>query len=261
MTLITEKTLRQLWTKQKLDKEFMIHEGDVLTPAARDFLTERNILVRKNNLIKKEEVPEFMIPVGVSNRHAHLSETHFKKLFGEGALLKEWKTLSQPGQFAASETVTIVGPAGVIRNVRILGPFRNETQIEISRTDGFVLGVHPPVRLSGSIEGTPGITIVGPRGSVTIESGLIVAKNHVHMTGKDAEIHHVNHGDTLMLTSKNRAVIFQQVIVRVKDSYCLDFHIDQDEANAAGLATGDVVRVVGKNGRIFSPFLGVDDNG
>lgn len=125
--------------------------------------------------------------------------------------------------------------------------------MEISKTDGFQLGIHPPVRLSGNIEETPGITLIGPKGFVTLERGVIVAKCHVHMSLEDAKRFGVENGDTLMLqTTGERPIIYPDVAVRVSPSYALDFHIDLDEANAANLRTGDVVTVRGKNGELYA---------
>lgn len=258
MALITEKSLRLLFSQQKLPTPFPLQADDMLTPAARDFLLDRKIpLIEVSSQlgVTNQEKQALLIPVGVSNRHAHLSEQHFHMLFGESATLTEQRTLSQPGHFAANETVTIVGPKGVIQQVRILGPFRNQTQIEISKTDGFKLGIHPPIRLSGDINGTPGITIVGPVGSVTIHEGLIIAKNHVHMSEKEAEQFGVNPGDTFTLLSAKRAIIFQDVVVRVNQSYRLECHLDLDEANAGHLTTGDHLKVIGKNNQLFSHLL------
>jgi len=134
--------------------------------------------------MKKKEFP---IIAGVSNRHVHLSREDLDLLFGKGYALTPTKDLGQPGQFACKEMVTIVGPKGSIENVRILGPERKDTQIEISLTDAFKLGVMPPVRDSGDIEGTPGITIIGPNGKLEKEKGVIIAKRHVHMHPSDAE--------------------------------------------------------------------------
>jgi putative phosphotransacetylase len=260
MAVITEKYLRTLLIQQKLPKVFPLQEGDKLTPSAKDFLSDRKIPIVMGKDAASRPI-QLMIPVGVSNRHAHVTAEHYQMLFGANAVLTELRSLSQPGHFAAKETVTIVGPKGVLQNVRILGPFRKQTQIEISKTDGFTLGIHPPVRLSGWIDGTPGITIVGPVGSVTVESGLIVARNHVHMSVEDAQTFGVKAGDTLIVVSDKRAKIFSDVVVRVKDSYLLDFHIDTDEANAASLITGDDVRVIGKNRCLFSTFLGDGQDG
>ncbi|AMX84259.1 propanediol utilization protein [Geobacillus subterraneus] len=186
-----------------------------------------------------------MIPVGVSNRHIHLSKEHMAALFGEGAELTVLKPLSQPGQFAAKETVTVEGSKGKIENVRVLGPVRSLTQLEISKTDSFKLGVVPPVRLSGDIEGTPGITIHGPNGTVTVDKGVIIAKRHIHMTPKDAETFGVRDKQVVKVkTQGERALIFDEVIVRVSEDFALDMHIDTDEANAAGLKTGDYVELL-----------------
>ncbi|WP_075981278.1 phosphate propanoyltransferase [Bacillus massilinigeriensis] len=262
MVLITEKSLRQLYLKQKLPKEYPLKDGDRLTPSARDFLLEHKIRITHiPKGLEEKNHSSILIPVGVSNRHVHLSVEHFQVLFGDTADLTEERHLSQPGQFAAREAVTIVGSKGVLQNVRILGPFREQTQVEVSRTDGFKLGIHPPIRLSGSIDGTPGITIVGPKGCVTIDKGLIVAKNHVHMSLKEAKELDVQNGDSIILLSEERSIIFYDVIARVKESYVLDFHLDQDEANAAQLTTRDKVRMIGKNHRLFSTFVGVERHG
>jgi putative phosphotransacetylase len=260
MSLITEKGLRTLLAQKKLPQVFSLPEGDKLTPSAKDFLSDRKIPIVIGKLEASHPI-QLTIPVGVSNRHLHVTAEHFQMLFGANAALTELRSLSQPGQFAAKETVTIVGPKGVLQNIRILAPFRKETQIEISKTDGFTLGVHPPIRISGSLKGTPGITIVGPVGSVTIQSGLIVAQNHVHMSVDAARTFDVKSGDTLIVVSNKRSVIFSDVVVRIKDSYLLDFHIDTDEANAAGLMTGDKVRVIGKNRCLFSTTLGDEQDG
>lgn len=185
------------------------------------------------------------VPVGVSGRHVHLSPEHVEALFGKGHELTPIKELSQPGQFAADECVTLVGPRGSIERVRVLGPARGATQVEISKTDGFKLGVHPPVRLSGDIKGTPGIQLVGPAGTITIEEGVIVAARHIHMTPADAEKAGVKDGDVVKVrVGGDRGLIFDQVIIRVRDDFALDFHIDTDEANAAGLRTGDTGEVL-----------------
>lgn len=185
------------------------------------------------------------VPVGVSARHVHVSQEDLERLFGPGYQLHVLRPLSQPGQFAAEETVTLVGPKGCIAGVRILGPARRLTQVEISRTDGYALGVHPPVRLSGDIEGTPGIAIVGPRGTIYLEKGVIVAARHIHMTPADARAFGVTDGQKVRVRAETeRPVIFEDVIIRVRDDFALDFHIDLDEANAAFLRQGDVATVL-----------------
>ncbi|KFZ22129.1 propanediol utilization phosphotransacylase [Thermotoga neapolitana LA10] len=186
------------------------------------------------------------IIVGVSNRHVHLSREDLETLFGKGYELTPVKELRQPGQYAAKETVTIVGPKGAIENVRVLGPVRKETQVEISRTDAFRLGVRPPVRDSGDLEGTPGIVIIGPNGILVKEKGVIIAKRHIHMHPKDAEHYGVKDKDIVkvIVESGDRRLIFDDVLIRVREDFALEFHVDTDEANAAMLNTGDLVYIV-----------------
>lgn len=185
------------------------------------------------------------VPVGVSNRHIHLTREHVDQLFGKGYELKILKPLRQPGQYACEETVTITGPKGSIPNVRVLGPVRSYSQVEISRTDGYVLGINAPVRDSGDIENTPGITLVGPRGTVTLEKGMILPYRHIHLHPDDAAEIGVKDKDLVAVkTSGDRAVILENVLCRVHPNYRLEFHIDTDEANASGLKNGDMIRVV-----------------
>ncbi len=256
MTLITESRLRAM-VRNGIPNPYPVKKNDKLTPAATDFLKEKGIMLQStdyNQVIQNnfDHSSELTIPVGVSNRHVHLTKKDLESLFGNDYTLTNYRGLSQPGQFAAEEKVTILGPKGFIQGVRILGPTRDETQIEISRTDGFQLGIHPQVRLSGDIKGTPGVTLLGPKGSVTLNRGVIVAKCHVHMSLDDAKGFQVKNGDSLMLkTLGERSIIFTDVAVRVGPKYVLDFHIDLDEANAACLKTGDDISVIGKNGRMF----------
>jgi putative phosphotransacetylase len=249
MTLITEAKLRAMLSKG-IPNPYLALQGDIFTPAAIDFLKGRGISVeyRANHLSEQSgNRSELTTPVGVSNRHVHLSPADVEKLFGSGYVLTAERALSQPGQYAAKEKLTLLGPKGIIQGVRILGPARTESQVEISRTDGYQLGVHPPVRLSGSLEGTPGITLIGPAGFVTLSRGVIVAKCHVHMSLQEAAQFQVADGDRLILqTMGERPIIYPDVIVRTSPSYRLDFHIDLDEANAANLRSGDMVRVIGK---------------
>ena len=185
------------------------------------------------------------VPIGVSARHIHLSKEHIAALFGEGAELTVLKPLSQPGQFAANETVEVIGPKGGFPKVRILGPARPKTQLEISRTDAIALGLNPPVRESGDIEGSPGITIVGPKGRVTVEEGVIIAARHIHFHTSDAEKWGIRDKDRLRVrVGGERGLIFENVIARVSDQFALDMHIDTDEANAAGVKTGDVGEIL-----------------
>lgn len=187
----------------------------------------------------------FTVPIGVSARHIHLSREHIDILFGAGYELTELKPLSQPGQYAAEETVAVIGPKGKFDKVRILGPARGETQLEISRTDTYTLGIPAPVRLSGDIEGTPGVKIVGPKGEVTVDKGVIVAARHIHLHTEDAKRMNIQDKQIVSVkTEGERGVTFANVVCRVSDSFQLDMHIDTDEANAAGVKTGDVGTII-----------------
>ncbi|HHY63291.1 MAG: phosphate propanoyltransferase [Bacillota bacterium] len=189
----------------------------------------------------------YEVPVGVSNRHLHLSRADLDTLFGEGYELTVRKDLSQRGQYASEETVDVVGPKGTISRVRVLGPVRKRTQVEISRTDSFKLGVQPPVRDSGDLDGSPGIKLIGPKAEITIPVGVIVAKRHIHMTPEEAERIGLKDKDIVMTKVNGaRALIFDEVLVRVDDSYTWEFHIDTDEANAACLGNGDLVTIIKK---------------
>ncbi len=185
------------------------------------------------------------INVGISNRHVHLSVIEKEILFGIDYQLTYIKSLSQKGQFAAKETVTLIGLKGSIDNVRILGPERKETQVEISRTDMYKLGVNAPVRDSGNLENTPGIVIIGPKGMVTLKRGVICAKRHIHMNPEDAEAFMLNDKDEVMVrVNGERGLIFENVLIRVDESFVLEYHIDTDEANASGLRNNDKVEIV-----------------
>ncbi|HBN09175.1 MAG TPA: propanediol utilization protein [Cyanobacteria bacterium UBA8530] len=185
-----------------------------------------------------------LIPVGISNRHLHLSLGDLETLFGSGYRLKEMKPLSQPGQFAAEETVTIAGPKGKIDKVRILGPERKASQVEISQTDAYKLGISAPVRDSGDIKGTPGLTLIGPKGEVALDAGAILACRHIHMTVGDSRRLGVRDKDRVKVkTNGDRACVFENVLVRVSDSFFLEMHLDTDEANASLLRNGENVRL------------------
>ncbi|AMN47623.1 acetate kinase [Steroidobacter denitrificans] len=181
------------------------------------------------------------IPVAISARHAHLSQATIDRLFGPGYVLRQRAALSQPGQFAAQESVALIGPGGRIDGVRVLGPPRVHDQIEISRTDEFTLGVDAPVRISGDLLNTPGITLEGPRGRVTLPNGLISARRHIHMSPEDAALFGVRDCDTVQvkLDTDGRDLIFGDVMVRVSPDFNLEMHLDTDEANAAGVKQGD----------------------
>ena len=180
------------------------------------------------------------LPFEVSARHIHLSEEVLEQLFGEGYQLTSTKELSQHGEFAAEETVAITGPKGKFEKVRVVGPTRDHTQIEISKTDSFALGIDVPVRISGDIKGTPGIKVVGPTGEVELEQGLIVAKRHLHLSSKQAkELDFKNGANVSVEATGERGLVFNNVEVRIKENYEMAVHLDTDEANAAGVKPGD----------------------
>lgn len=188
------------------------------------------------------------VPVGISNRHIHLSERELGLLFGADYELTPLKLLSQPSEYACEEVVTIKGPKNSIHNVRVLGPTRRQAQLEISRTDAFVLGINPPARDSGDLNDSAGIELIGPKGSVILDEGVIIAQRHIHMHTKDAEYMGLEDQDRVNVrTGGDRSVIFENVLIRVSDQYALEFHVDTDEGNAASLQNGQIVEIVGVN--------------
>lgn len=182
-----------------------------------------------------DEMRERPIPLGISNRHIHLCAEDYARLFPNQPI-SEKKGLLQPGQYAAAQTVTLVGPKGQLKNVRLLGPLRSTSQVEISRTDARTLGIAAPLRMSGNIQGTPGIRLVSPFAELDISCGVIVAQRHIHMSPLDALILRVSHGDkvSVAINGDERRLIFDNVAVRVSPDMRLEMHIDTDEANAAG---------------------------
>ncbi len=181
------------------------------------------------------------VPIAVSARHAHLSKRTLDSVFGKSYVLRPRTWLSQHGQFAAEETVTLVGPRGRIEHVRVMGPPRNRDQIEISRSDEFTLGIDAPVRISGDIANTPGVTIEGPAGRVTLANGVICARRHIHMNPRDAAGLGLRDHDCVEVTidTGGRELSFGDVIVRVGSDYQFELHLDTDEANATGVQPGD----------------------
>lgn len=189
--------------------------------------------------------PPVMIPVGVSNRHIHLSQKDLEHLFGPGAQLHPAHELSQKGYYAAKETVLIAGPKGAIPNVRVLGPCRTHSQVELLRSDTRKLGISAPLRLSGKRAKSDPITIVGPKGSIVEEMGVIVAWRHIHMSSEYAQQAGLHDGDVVRVrTGGHRALLLDQVVIRVADGFDPELHIDVDEANAAELMNGDMVELV-----------------
>ena len=182
-----------------------------------------------------EEMRERPIPLGISNRHIHLSAQDFAHLF-PGQSISVKKALMQPDQYAAEQTLTLVGPKGKLEKVRLLGPLRSASQVEVSRTDARTLGITAPLRMSGDLQGTPGVRLVSPFAELEITSGVIVAQRHIHMSPLDALILNVSHGDKVSVAIKGdeRRLIFDNVAVRVSPDMRVEMHIDTDEANAAG---------------------------
>ncbi len=186
------------------------------------------------------------VPVGVSNRHIHLNKADLETLFGEGYKLTPLKDLSQPGQYACKELLTIIGPSlRPIENVRVLGPLRSKSQVEISATDSYVLKVKPPVRESGNLIGSAGITIIGPKGVVRLAEGCIIANRHIHMSPSDAVKFNVKDGDFVTVdVSGKRRTRWYDVQVRVSEDFRLEMHVDTDDANATGIGNGCKVQIV-----------------
>jgi phosphate propanoyltransferase len=180
------------------------------------------------------EMRERPIPVGISNRHLHLSQRDYDRLFPNQTMAVR-NTLKQPGQYAAEQTVTLVGPKGKLERVRILGPVRSKTQVEISKTDARFLGILAPIRLSGDLSGTPGMKLLSSEGEVVLTQGVIVALRHIHMSPLDALLFGVKHGDSVAITIEGtpRRTVFEAVSIRVSPNMVLEMHLDTDEANAA----------------------------
>ncbi len=182
---------------------------------------------------------EQRIPIGTSAHHVHLTQEHVETLFGRGHTLTWHSDLTQPGQFACKEQVNLIGPKGRTERVRVLGPVRPQSQVEIARTEEFKLGIDAPIRLSGDLDGTPGITLEGPAGQVRLDRGVICAMRHIHMVPEDAMAFAVRDHDVLRVrVLGERSLIFGDVVVRVDPNFRLDMHIDTDEANAAELSAG-----------------------
>ncbi len=186
----------------------------------------------------------YQVPVGISARHVHLSRDHVKILFGAGYQLTPEKSLSQPGQFACKEQVEVCGPKGSIKKVRILGPERKQSQVEMAFSDSRILGINPPVRTSGDLKETPGILLKGPVGEVSLKEGVIIADRHIHMTPEEASWFDVSDGDRVnVLVPGEKAGVLGRVLVRVTSESRLDLHVDTDDANAFLLRQGQWVTI------------------
>lgn len=186
------------------------------------------------------------IPIEISARHIHLSEEDLAKLFGAGYQLKILRPLSQPGLFAAEETVTLIGPKGRLEQVRVVGPCRSQTQVEVSLTDSRLLGVAPPIRVSGDLKGSVGVKMEGLQGAVDLEEGVIISKRHLHVNPDEAAKLELKNNNLISLqVAGERGLIFQNIVVRVAPDFRLACHLDTDEGNAAGIVgreAGELVK-------------------
>ncbi|MEL7565336.1 MAG: phosphate propanoyltransferase [Dehalobacterium sp.] len=197
-------------------------------------------------LEKQKQFKPIMIPVGISNRHVHLAEADVEKLFGSGHKLHVSKKLSQPGYYAAEETVTLVGPKGAVTKVRVLGPPRPNTQVEILLSDRFILGIEEaPIRDSGTLGDCPCLTIVGPNGAITNCTAVFAAWRHIHMNSSQGKDLGIKDGDIFTVEiNGDRSLVFNKVKVRLNENFITEIHLDIDEANAGNLKNGDLVRLV-----------------
>jgi putative phosphotransacetylase len=187
----------------------------------------------------------YKVPVGLSNKHLHISVEDLETLFGKGYELTPFKPLKQPGQYASNEKVDIVGPKGVLEGVRILGPARKETQVELAMTDARAIGINAPVKESGKLDGTPGVKLIGPLGETEIDHGAIVALRHVHLSSDQAKEAGVV--DKQMISIRfdgERGLVFDNVLVRSGEGHDSEIHLDTDEGNAAGLKSGDLGEII-----------------
>lgn len=213
----------------------------VHSDASRMIARETIRILRYRAITQKIQASQIPIPIGVSAHHVHLSQRDVERLYGRGHQLTPQSPLSQPGQFACTETVRLVGPRGSIDRVRVLGPVRSETQVEISRTEGYRLGINAPVRMSGDLDGSPGLVLEGPAGRVELEQGVIYAQRHLHLTPTEARRLGLESGDVVRVRAGDeRELVFGDVAVRISPKFKQELHLDTDEANAADLDSGDV---------------------
>ncbi|MCX5792405.1 MAG: phosphate propanoyltransferase [Elusimicrobia bacterium] len=195
----------------------------------------------------REERSSMPVPVGISNRHIHLTKEDFKTLFGADCDDTQLKPVKQPGQYACNELFTLEGPKGSIKDVRMIGPYRKYSQVEVSAADARRLGIEPPIRDSGKLENTPGIKLVGPKGTVVLKKGVIMSKRHIHFLTQEAAKYKVKDGQEVrVLCGKGteREAIYERVLCRVSDQFALELHLDVEEANAAGMKNGDPAFIV-----------------
>ena len=186
------------------------------------------------------------VTIGVSNRHVHLNREHLKILFGEGYELEKKKDLTQPGQFASTSLVTLKTGKGIIDNVRVLGPLRDYTQVEISKTDAYKLGLNPPVRNSGDLDLSESVTIIGPNGEVNIKEGCIIATRHIHILPEQIKQYKLEGKETVSVRIKGeKGGILENVYLKVSDKSFLELHLDTDDANAHLIKNGDIAEIIG----------------
>ena len=187
----------------------------------------------------------YKVEVGISNKHVHLSDADLAALFGAGHKLTLKKELKQPGQFATDELVDVVGPKGTLKGIRVLGPTRKETQVELSQTDARTIGLSVPVRESGVLDGSPGLKLIGPAGEVNLAKGAIIALRHIHLSPAQAQEAGVKDKDLVKVkTFGSRPLIFEDVLIRSGDAHLREFHVDTDEGNAAGIKNDDMVEII-----------------
>lgn len=200
-----------------------------------------------DKILERMERSKKPIPVGVSNRHIHLSQEDWDTLFGKGVNPRKFRSVVQPGFYACYEVMTIEGPKGKLDNVRLIAPHRPGTQVEISKTDANALGAKPPVRDSGKLDGSAPVKITGPKGTIELKQGLILARRHIHFAPKEAQEFGIQDGDVVRVRAGiggERELVFEQVLCRISDKFALEFHLDTDEANASLVKTGDTVYIV-----------------
>ena len=198
-------------------------------------------------IVSRMERSKTAIPIGVSNRHFHLCQADWDALFGKGAEPRKFRAVKQPGFWAAYETIAIEGPKGRIDNIRLVAPHRAKTQIEISKTDAQIIGLRPPIRDSGDLSGSTPVRLIGPKGTIEIKEGLIIARRHIHFHPLEAQAMGVADGEIVRVRAGRgglRELVFEQVLVRVSDKFSLELHLDTDEANAAWVKSGDNVNIV-----------------
>ena len=195
---------------------------------------------------RRMELSKTPIPIGVSNRHVHMSQEHWDALFGQGSRPTKYRDTRQPGWWAANETVDLQGPKGRIGKVRLVGPHRPKTQVELSRTDAMALGINPPVRGSGKVSGSCGVRIIGPKATIDLQEGAIIASRHLHLHPREAQAMGLKDGEIMRVRcgiGGPRELVLEQVLVRVSDSFALELHLDTDEANAAWVKSGELCNI------------------